>query len=543
MILGMKRTARIVGLALLLLVAVLFSLPFLINANQFRPMLEARLSQGLAREVKLGDLKFSILSGGVTASDLAIADHPAFSKAPFLRAKSLTVSAALLPFIFSRKLQVTGLIIDQPEIALLRSAPGQWNFSNLGVKTPAGQVEGAAPGSASLDISVKVLKITGARLSVGRIDSRVKPLVLDNLNFELRDFAPASIMPFTLTAKVAGGGDIQLSGKAGPIHTEDVVLTPASATLKVTHLDVNASGLMEAASGIGGLISVDGSGSSDGHGLELKGRVKADQLRLARGGSPARRPVEIDFTQKHDLQRGTGSLPREEIHVGSAVAVLTGTYVTHGESAVLNANLSGSGMPVPELEALLPALNIVLPQGSSLKGGTMTVKTAIDGPLSRLSARGFVSLDHTRLAGFDLGGKMAVIEMLAGIRRSPDTEIETLRASFASSAESTNIADLKLVAPAIGEVTGAGVVSASHALDFKMRVALHTGGVVMTALGQRGDTTVPFMIQGTASNPVFKADVAGTVKSLAGEELKKLGSTNAEKAVGIFEGFLKGKKK
>ncbi|MDP8982942.1 MAG: AsmA family protein [Acidobacteriota bacterium] len=539
----MKRTARIVGIALLLLVAVLFSLPFLINANEFRPMLEARLSQGLAREVKLGDLKFSLWSGGVTASDLAIADHPAFSKAPFLRAKSLTVSAALLPFIFSRKLQVTGLIIDQPEIALLRSAPGQWNFSNIGVKSPTGQVESAAPSGSSLDISVKVIKITGGRLSVGRIDSRVKPLVLDNVNFELRDFAPASVMPFDLTAKVAGGGDIALSGKAGPIHTEDVVMTPANATLKVTHLDVNASGLMEASTGIGGLISVDGAGSSDGHNLELKGRVKADQLRLVRGGSPSRRPVELDFTINHNLQRGTGSLPRGEIHVGSAVAVLTGTYVTHGESAVLNANLSGSGMPVPELEALLPALNIVLPQGSSLQGGTMTVKTAIDGPLSRLSARGFVSLDHTRLAGFDLGGKMAVIEMLAGIRRSPDTEIETLRANFASSPESTNIADLKLVAPAIGEVTGAGVVSASHALDFKMRVTLHTGGVVMTALGQRGDTTVPFMIQGTASNPVFKADVAGTMKSLAGEELKKLGGNNAEKAVGILEGFLKGKKK
>ena len=137
----MKRIARVLGIALVLLVLVVVSLPFLINANQFKPMLESKLSQGLGREVKLGDLKFSILSGGVTASDLAIADHPDFSKTPFLRAKSLTVSAQLLPFIFSRKLKVTGLIIDQPEIVLLRSAPGQWNFSNLGVKSPPGQAD------------------------------------------------------------------------------------------------------------------------------------------------------------------------------------------------------------------------------------------------------------------------------------------------------------------------------------------------------------------------------------------------------------------
>src|SRR5258708_24984729 len=243
---------------------------------------------------------------------------------------------------------------------------------------------------------------------------------------------------------------------------------------------------MDGASGIGGLISVDGSGASNGSTLELKGRVKGDQMKLAKGGSPARRPVEFDFTVNHDLRRGAGSLQRGEVHVGSAVAALTGTYVTHGESAVLHANLSGSGMPIPELEAMLPALNIVLPQGSSLQGGTATMKASVEGPLDHLASKGFVSLDRTRLAGFDLGGKMAVIEMLAGIRRSPNTEIEMLRANFATNLEGTSIDDLKLIAPAIGELTGAGIISAAHALDFKMRVTLHTGGVVMAAMGQRG---------------------------------------------------------
>src|SRR5258708_18228586 len=176
---------------------------------------------------------------------------------------------------------------------------------------------------------------------------------------------------------------------------------------------------MDGASGIGGLISVDGSGASNGSNLELKGRVTADQLKLAKGGSPARRAVEFDFTVNHDLRRGAGSLHRGEVHIGSAVAALTGTYATHGQSAVFNANLSGSAMPIPELEAMLPAVNIVLPQGSSLQGGTATVKVAMEGALDRLAAKGSVSADRTQLAGFDLGGKMAVIEMLTGIRRSP----------------------------------------------------------------------------------------------------------------------------
>src|SRR5260370_30731297 len=149
----MNRIDRVLGITMAVLVLVVVSLPFLINANQFRPMLESKRSQGLGREVKLGDLKFSVLSGGVTASDLSIADHPAFSKSPFVRAKSLTVTAELWPFVVSRKLNVTGITIDQPEIVLLQSVPGQWNFSNLGARSASAQAEKPGGGN-NLDLSV-----------------------------------------------------------------------------------------------------------------------------------------------------------------------------------------------------------------------------------------------------------------------------------------------------------------------------------------------------------------------------------------------------
>src|SRR5260370_223429 len=223
---------------------------------------------------------------------------------------------------------------------------------------------------------------------------------------------------------------------------------------------------------MGGLLSVDGSGTSNGSNLEVRGRVKADQLKLAKGGSPARRPVEFDFTIVHDLRHSAGSLRRGDVHIGSALATLTGTYAQHGESTILNANLSGRGRAIPELEARLPALNVELPKGSSPQGGTASVKLAVAGTLDRLTAQGSLSLDHTRLTGFDLGSKMAVIEMLAGIKRSPNTDIETLSGNVATNPESTSIYDLRLVAPAIGELTGAGVISASHAVDFKMPVTL-----------------------------------------------------------------------
>ena len=95
-------------------------------------MLESRLSQALGREVKLGELKLSILSGSVTANDLSIADDPAYSRTPFVQAKSLAIGVEVWPLIASRQLHVTGLTIDAPAIALIQSPNGEWNFSKLG---------------------------------------------------------------------------------------------------------------------------------------------------------------------------------------------------------------------------------------------------------------------------------------------------------------------------------------------------------------------------------------------------------------------------
>src|SRR5580704_1999946 len=114
----MKRIVRVVAIIVVLLLVAVVALPFLINPNQFRPMLEAELTKALARDVKVGDLKLSILSGGVTADDLSVADDPAYSRRPFLTTKALTLGVKLWPLIFSREIHITQITMDQPIIDL-----------------------------------------------------------------------------------------------------------------------------------------------------------------------------------------------------------------------------------------------------------------------------------------------------------------------------------------------------------------------------------------------------------------------------------------
>ncbi len=204
-------------MSLLLLVAI--ALPFLINVNSFRPKLESALTEALGREVKVGNLSLSILSGSVSAEDLSIADDPAFSKDPFIRAKSLKVGVEVMPLIFSKTLHVTDITLDKPEIALLRDASGKWNFSSLGNKSEAAKPAPASGPSSTPDLSVSKLDVKDGRLSVNRANSSIKPHVYDNVDISVRDFSPTSQFPFTITANLPAGGTAKLEGKAGPINS------------------------------------------------------------------------------------------------------------------------------------------------------------------------------------------------------------------------------------------------------------------------------------------------------------------------------------
>src|SRR5215470_15773059 len=127
-----KRWVRITGIVIGAVVLLLIALPFLINVNSFRPKIESEATNALGRQVKVGDLSLSILSGTVGVEDISIADDPAFGKSPFVTAKSLKVGVELMPLIFSKELNITGIALSKPEINLIKASNGTWNFSSLG---------------------------------------------------------------------------------------------------------------------------------------------------------------------------------------------------------------------------------------------------------------------------------------------------------------------------------------------------------------------------------------------------------------------------
>ncbi len=507
------RILRWIGLAVVLVLLALAALPFAVNPNRFRPMLEERLSAALARPVKVGDLKLSLLSGGVTAEDLSIADDARYNRAPFLHAQSVTLGVDVWPLVFSHQLRVTQLTLEQPQIDLIQSPAGDWNFSSLGAESKtAPAAPSAQPSAEAMDLSVKLVKIENGRLTFSQQVSNVKSRVLENVAVEVQNFTATSAFPFELTARLAGGGDFHIKGSAGPIDYSDVAQTPAKVTMRLSGFDLASAGV-ENSTGLAGLVSINGAVASNGKILSVSGRLKAEKLKLARNGSPAAEPVEFDVSIEHDMHKRAGVLRRGEIHIGSAPASLTGTYAAKGESLDVNMIFAGPEMAVPQLAAMLPAFGVTLPAGSSFKGGTANARLSLAGPLEALVIDGLLAFNNTRLAGFDLGAKMSAVEKLAGIKTGPETEIQTFAATLHMAPEGSTVQDIQFIAPALGQLNGAGAVSPAQALDFKMHAILHTGGAALAMIGAKSGEGIPFAIQGTAANPTFHADVKGMVAS------------------------------
>ena len=459
----MKRIARILGIVVLLIVVLAIALPFLIDANQFRPALESRLSQALGRDVRIGNLKVSLFSGGVAAKDVSIADDPAFGKAPFLRAQSLKVGVHMLPLIFSRQLNITGIEIDQPQIDLVQTPAGVWNFSSIGASpqsaTPSAPVTAPPPksaaGSVPPPLSIASLKISDGRLSISKAGEKNKPLILEKVDIGVRNFAPDSSFPFSLSANVAGGGNIELTGKAGPINAGNAAATPFSAKLHVTHLNLATSGILDPSLNVAGIASIEGAAESSNGVIQLQGKLKGEQLKLAKNGTPAKRAAEVDFAVSHNLAKQSGEARQIAIHLGNALAILTGTYRLDTEPATVDFRLAGSKMPLPELASFLPALDIVLPTGASIDKGTADVNLTSAGRLDTLVTAGTLGVADARLVNYDFASKLNVLHEFTGIKAQPHTEIQTLAANVKNTSQGTELDNIRLVGPSLGAISGA----------------------------------------------------------------------------------------
>lgn len=531
-----------------------------VDIEQFRPQIESSLSQSLGRPVQVGAMSLSLRELAFAAQDIRIGEDSAFAKEPFIAADRLSVQVALWPLLSRRELQVKQLDLQHPKIRLIQNKRGRWNFESLGEALAAGASEPpsrAAPESVRLD----ALRVEDGELSIRFDDGSTRKLI------EVAIFADglASDRAFNLqlSAIGPGGAKARIGGSVGPLAPGDLMLTPLKADVSLDGFDL-ASGLPEG--GLAGTLSYRADASADKGVVTIAGNATLDSLRLYPDAAVA--PSSISFAHRltYNMSTRRGDLSQGVFTIAGSDLAINGKLDNRKAQMTLDLGIEGKDLQVDRVQPLLPMLGIVLPEDSSLEGGTLNLSLRARGALDALTIVGPMQIANSRLKGFSLGSKISGVMSLAGLRIPDDTVIDSASAHMTLSAAGVAMRNIIAIITDLGRVTGEGTVDANTNLNFQLRIqpdaALASGesaaggsvaAALQGAMGKSSRDGIGLNISGNADQPRFKADtksIAGAV--LSGLVAGKSGDPNAapldnaelkEKAAGALIQSLFGKKK
>jgi hypothetical protein len=460
-----------------------------------------------------------------------------------------------------QQMHVTKLLVDTPHLTLVRSnAPAP--------PKPAG----ANPEGATM---LENLYVDNAQVKNGSVTlttaGQTGSAVYQQLNAQITNLTPKTASPFTVSAQLPGGGTLNANGTAGPFNQQNNAATPVNAQVTLKHVELASSGVLPPDAGIGGTADLQAQIQSNGQTLNATGSTQIAGIKLAKNGQPSSKPVQVQFAVAQNEQAMTGEVQKATFTVGRAVINMNGTYQSSGPTTAIKLKVNGDGVPIDELEAFLPAAGVRLPQGSALRGGTLTTALTVSGSTANPVISGPVRLNNTQLAGFDLGSKLQTLSQLTGGKigsaTGSGTNIRSLSMNIREADGAIQTDNIALDVAGVGTATGAGTVSAAGALNYNMILKLTelAGGASGTnaaaaspagskaallgslagmigggaagagGAGALGDIAsgilkngIPVAIGGTTSNPTFAPNLRGVASGVgasAGQQLLK-GKTN-----------------
>jgi AsmA protein len=515
-----KRWTKVLLGVLALIVIAIVCIKVFVNANTFRPVIEKQTSDALGRNVKLGNLSLSVLSGSLIAEDISVSDDPNFSASPFLTAKKVRIGVSMRPLIFSHQLNIRSFEIESPQIIMIRAVNGAWNFSSLGrLAAKPASANSKRAGPQISEVSVGSVAIKDGHATITTPPANGPPSVYDHVNLTAHDFSTTSRIPFELKTDLPGGGTASVIGYLGPINRDDAASSPIDAQISVKRVDPVGAGFLDPTTEFSFVADAEVKANFDGQTLTTNGTARIEDLKLHKGAPSVPKPLEIAFGGTHRVKDNSGQIEDATVKIGDVNIQASGTYrpvKPNSEDMLLNFKVAGQSLPVDQLQPLMAAAAVHLPNNSTLKGGTLGMNVAVTGPIKSLVISGPIALDNTSLVGFDISSKIHGIAALSGMKTGLTTRFDKLRMNVRMTDSGVIANQIEAVIAGMGQLTGSGTISPTNQIDFNLVVnvasanAMSKVGIgVITGFSGNG---VPIHVTGTTDDPYITANVGGVVK-------------------------------
>ncbi|HTV05417.1 MAG TPA: AsmA family protein [Acidobacteriaceae bacterium] len=157
------RRRRILVTALIFILAV-FLLP-LISLGHYHSTIAASLSRSLGHNVNIGSINLTLFPlPGLEIHDLTVDEDPAFGAEPLLIAPTVTVYPRLST-LWTLRLEVGRIDLDNASVNLVRDSAGRWNFSSLLLQASRSRAAPTAQHHTSAALRFPYVDFSGARIN------------------------------------------------------------------------------------------------------------------------------------------------------------------------------------------------------------------------------------------------------------------------------------------------------------------------------------------------------------------------------------------
>jgi uncharacterized protein involved in outer membrane biogenesis len=221
------RLIRIIALAvggvIVLVVAGIAIVAATFDPDAYKPQIVAAVQTATGREVKIGGrigLSLFSLSPTLEVSDVSFSNPPGFSRPQMATLQKLELQLSLIPLL-SKQVEVSRLVLDQPDILLETNAKGQnnWDFAPAGTPgaappPPPPPASGSAAPSQPPSIALSSLKIAGGTIAMR--DAKGKTTALGLKALAVTASSPDSPVHVSVDATY-NGAPVGLTADTGPL--------------------------------------------------------------------------------------------------------------------------------------------------------------------------------------------------------------------------------------------------------------------------------------------------------------------------------------
>lgn len=458
----------------------MFALPYLIDVNRYRPLIQEQIKTKLGRDVVLGPMDLQVFPLSVRVRDFSIAEDPKFATGkPFASAKELRVHLGLFALL-SGNVEVSSLLLESPKVEIVRDKAGVWNFSSLG--SGDSKSDSAGPSIARLAV---------ADGTVGYLDELEPKAVrtqYDHLDVTLSGYAPGKKYGLEATVHLPGKDDpvIRWSGTGQDKNLEGRVQFER-VTLAALRQFTGDPTLDDMDGALTGALDV-----AYGDSAAAKGTVEVAKLRVRKSQLDFPLKLEVDAT--HTAAAKRTEVRKLDVSIGATKFAVTGAI----ENDVAALKVATQKSPIAELLQLAATFGGGLDPGMQAKG-FLSADIAVNGAVKKPGYQGAVDISDLEIR--NKGWKEPVRAAALKLSLTP---AEIRSTPFQIDAGGTKLQGNFTLTGYTGEnpQVAAAVRAADASVEGLLHVAQAFGAAAPDVTGT-GLVDLDLQVQGSAKNPRY----------------------------------------